>query len=235
MLKHVQTSGLTVMCSFKKSNLIHKGLYLSCVASLSIHTHTHKQTHTHTHIFTACSLLCDMLASALQAFIRRCLAYRKEDRFDVHQLCSDSYLLPHMRRSNSSGSLQPSASSLPTYWLALLHDWKDPLANLKAELLELVDNGCRSFFFFYYLSCSQMDSLATEKNQMWEGWDEKGWRSGRVLFPQHMLYRVVPLNSTMWDTGKNNWKTEGKWKERGARNWSDEACGFLHGLYSITP
>uniref|UniRef100_A0A673A3I2 non-specific serine/threonine protein kinase n=1 Tax=Sphaeramia orbicularis TaxID=375764 RepID=A0A673A3I2_9TELE len=45
-----------------------------------------------------------------KAFIRRCLAYRKEDRFDVHQLCSDSYLLPHMRRSNSSGSLQPSAS-----------------------------------------------------------------------------------------------------------------------------
>uniref|UniRef100_A0A8C9Y426 non-specific serine/threonine protein kinase n=1 Tax=Sander lucioperca TaxID=283035 RepID=A0A8C9Y426_SANLU len=50
-----------------------------------------------------------------KAFIRRCLAYRKEDRFDVHQLCSDSYLLPHMRRSNSSGSLQPSASSLSTY------------------------------------------------------------------------------------------------------------------------
>uniref|UniRef100_A0AAX7U0G0 non-specific serine/threonine protein kinase n=1 Tax=Astatotilapia calliptera TaxID=8154 RepID=A0AAX7U0G0_ASTCA len=50
-----------------------------------------------------------------KAFIRRCLAYRKEDRYDVHQLCSDTYLLPHMRRSNSSGSLQPSASSLPTY------------------------------------------------------------------------------------------------------------------------
>uniref|UniRef100_A0A671NYW7 non-specific serine/threonine protein kinase n=1 Tax=Sinocyclocheilus anshuiensis TaxID=1608454 RepID=A0A671NYW7_9TELE len=41
-----------------------------------------------------------------KAFIRRCLAYRKEDRFDVHQLGSDSYLLPHMRRSNSSGNLQ---------------------------------------------------------------------------------------------------------------------------------
>ncbi|TNN54019.1 Serine/threonine-protein kinase tousled-like 1 [Liparis tanakae] len=53
-----------------------------------------------------------------KAFIRRCLAYRKEDRFDVHQLCSDSYLLPHMRRSNSSGTLQPassSSSSLATY------------------------------------------------------------------------------------------------------------------------
>uniref|UniRef100_A0A8C6T3A7 non-specific serine/threonine protein kinase n=1 Tax=Neogobius melanostomus TaxID=47308 RepID=A0A8C6T3A7_9GOBI len=44
-----------------------------------------------------------------KAFIRRCLAYRKEDRFDVHQLCSDTYLLPHMRRSNSSGTLQPSS------------------------------------------------------------------------------------------------------------------------------
>ncbi|XP_072220425.1 serine/threonine-protein kinase tousled-like 1-B isoform X2 [Leuresthes tenuis] len=50
-----------------------------------------------------------------KAFIRRCLAYRKEDRFDVHQLCSDSYLLPHMRRSNSSGSLQSSTSSLPSF------------------------------------------------------------------------------------------------------------------------
>uniref|UniRef100_A0A667Z6R1 non-specific serine/threonine protein kinase n=1 Tax=Myripristis murdjan TaxID=586833 RepID=A0A667Z6R1_9TELE len=50
-----------------------------------------------------------------KAFIRRCLAYRKEDRFDVHQLGSDAYLLPHMRRSNSSGSLQPATSSLPSY------------------------------------------------------------------------------------------------------------------------
>ncbi|KAG5833295.1 hypothetical protein ANANG_G00274440 [Anguilla anguilla] len=50
-----------------------------------------------------------------KAFIRRCLAYRKEDRFDVHQLGSDSYLLPHMRRSNSSGNLQLalSGSSAP--------------------------------------------------------------------------------------------------------------------------
>uniref|UniRef100_A0AAY4EDU7 non-specific serine/threonine protein kinase n=1 Tax=Denticeps clupeoides TaxID=299321 RepID=A0AAY4EDU7_9TELE len=46
-----------------------------------------------------------------KAFIRRCLAYRKEDRFDVHQLGSDSYLLPHMRRSNSSGNLQAPPSS----------------------------------------------------------------------------------------------------------------------------
>ncbi|XP_029566972.1 serine/threonine-protein kinase tousled-like 1-B [Salmo trutta] len=57
-----------------------------------------------------------------KAFIRRCLAYRKEDRFDVHQLGRDSYLLPHMRRSSSSGNLQlgaggsgPASSSIISY------------------------------------------------------------------------------------------------------------------------
>ncbi|KAG1938974.1 serine/threonine-protein kinase tousled-like [Pimephales promelas] len=44
-------------------------------------------------------------------FIRRCLAYRKEDRFDVHQLGSDSYLLPHIRRASSSGTLAPNSAS----------------------------------------------------------------------------------------------------------------------------
>lgn len=62
-----------------------------------------------------------------KAFIRRCLAYRKEDRFDVHQLANDPYLLPHMRRSNSSGNLHmvgltasptPPSSSIITYWLS---------------------------------------------------------------------------------------------------------------------
>uniref|UniRef100_A0A8C8DNJ0 non-specific serine/threonine protein kinase n=1 Tax=Oryzias sinensis TaxID=183150 RepID=A0A8C8DNJ0_9TELE len=48
-----------------------------------------------------------------KAFIRRCLAYRKEDRYDVHQLCSDSYLLPHMRRSNSSGAGAAVVSKFP--------------------------------------------------------------------------------------------------------------------------
>uniref|UniRef100_A0A671QQV6 non-specific serine/threonine protein kinase n=1 Tax=Sinocyclocheilus anshuiensis TaxID=1608454 RepID=A0A671QQV6_9TELE len=46
-----------------------------------------------------------------KTFIRRCLAYRKEDRFDVHQLGSDSYLLPHIRRASSSGALAPNSSS----------------------------------------------------------------------------------------------------------------------------
>ncbi|KAM4692671.1 serine/threonine-protein kinase tousled-like 2 isoform 2-T2 [Rhinophrynus dorsalis] len=37
-----------------------------------------------------------------KAFIRRCLAYRKEDRIDVQQLASDPYLLPHIRKSVST-------------------------------------------------------------------------------------------------------------------------------------
>uniref|UniRef100_A0A8B9LH61 non-specific serine/threonine protein kinase n=1 Tax=Astyanax mexicanus TaxID=7994 RepID=A0A8B9LH61_ASTMX len=52
-----------------------------------------------------------VVSNEAKAFIRRCLAYRKEDRYDVHQLCSDSYLLPHIRRSNSSGNLQATPSS----------------------------------------------------------------------------------------------------------------------------
>ncbi|CAJ0935633.1 unnamed protein product [Ranitomeya imitator] len=39
-----------------------------------------------------------------KAFIRRCLAYRKEDRIDVQQLASDPYLLPHIRKSVSTSS-----------------------------------------------------------------------------------------------------------------------------------
>ncbi|XP_041117825.1 serine/threonine-protein kinase tousled-like 1 isoform X1 [Polyodon spathula] len=54
-----------------------------------------------------------VVSNEAKAFIRRCLAYRKEDRFDVHQLASDSYLLPHMRRSNSSGNLHMGAPSMP--------------------------------------------------------------------------------------------------------------------------
>uniref|UniRef100_A0AAR2LJH6 non-specific serine/threonine protein kinase n=1 Tax=Pygocentrus nattereri TaxID=42514 RepID=A0AAR2LJH6_PYGNA len=34
-----------------------------------------------------------------KAFIRRCLAYRKEDRIDVLQLASDPFLMPHIRKS----------------------------------------------------------------------------------------------------------------------------------------
>ncbi|MBN3309603.1 TLK2 kinase, partial [Amia calva] len=50
-----------------------------------------------------------------KAFIRRCLAYRKEDRIDVLQLASDPYLMPHIRKSvattGAPGNAIPSTSS----------------------------------------------------------------------------------------------------------------------------
>uniref|UniRef100_A0A665UES5 non-specific serine/threonine protein kinase n=2 Tax=Echeneis naucrates TaxID=173247 RepID=A0A665UES5_ECHNA len=47
-----------------------------------------------------------------KAFIRRCLVYRKEDRIDVHQLASDPFLMPHIRKSvASSGSLGMAVAS----------------------------------------------------------------------------------------------------------------------------
>lgn len=52
---------------------------------------------------------------SLQAFIRRCLVYRKEDRIDVHQLASDPFLMPHIRKSvassGTSGMAMASTSS----------------------------------------------------------------------------------------------------------------------------
>ncbi|KFO22691.1 Serine/threonine-protein kinase tousled-like 1 [Fukomys damarensis] len=62
--------------------------------------------------------------SEAKAFIRCCLAYRKEGRCDVPQLVNDPYLLTHMRRSNASGSIHragptafptPPSSSTITY------------------------------------------------------------------------------------------------------------------------
>ncbi|XP_041942243.1 serine/threonine-protein kinase tousled-like 2 isoform X1 [Alosa pseudoharengus] len=50
-----------------------------------------------------------------KAFIRRCLAYRKEERIDVLQLGNDPFLLPHIRKSMSAppppGPPTPSTSS----------------------------------------------------------------------------------------------------------------------------
>lgn len=79
-----------------------------------------------------------------QAFIRRCLAYRKEDRIDVYQMGSDPYLLPHMRRSSSSGNLQinaagsgPAPSTIISYWqhCTLTETKSDQVALESAELL----------------------------------------------------------------------------------------------------
>uniref|UniRef100_A0AAY4B6G0 non-specific serine/threonine protein kinase n=1 Tax=Denticeps clupeoides TaxID=299321 RepID=A0AAY4B6G0_9TELE len=50
-----------------------------------------------------------------KAFIRRCLAYRKEDRIDVLQLACDPFLMPHIRKSvattSNSGTAVASTSS----------------------------------------------------------------------------------------------------------------------------
>lgn len=50
--------------------------------------------------------------SPSQAFIRRCLAYHKEDRVDVLQLASDPFLMPHIRKA--LGSSAPLAPALPS-------------------------------------------------------------------------------------------------------------------------
>lgn len=47
-----------------------------------------------------------------QAFIRRCLAYHKEDRVDVLQLASDPFLMPHIRKT--LGSSTPPAPPIPS-------------------------------------------------------------------------------------------------------------------------
>uniref|UniRef100_W5MZW1 non-specific serine/threonine protein kinase n=1 Tax=Lepisosteus oculatus TaxID=7918 RepID=W5MZW1_LEPOC len=56
-----------------------------------------------------------VISPEAKAFIRRCLAYRKEDRIDVLQLASDPYLMPHIRKSvattGTPGSAIPSTSS----------------------------------------------------------------------------------------------------------------------------
>ncbi|XP_053720690.1 serine/threonine-protein kinase tousled-like 2 isoform X1 [Synchiropus splendidus] len=40
-----------------------------------------------------------VVTSEAKAFIRRCLAYHKEDRIDVLQLASDPFLMPHIRKT----------------------------------------------------------------------------------------------------------------------------------------
>lgn len=74
----------------------------------------------------------------LKAFIRRCLAYRKEDRIDVHQMSSDPYLLPHIRRSSSSGNLQTSAASSGLGSSSVISYWQFFSTASKGKLTELL-------------------------------------------------------------------------------------------------
>ncbi|XP_034425474.1 serine/threonine-protein kinase tousled-like 2 isoform X1 [Hippoglossus hippoglossus] len=53
-----------------------------------------------------------VVTTEAKAFIRRCLAYHKEDRVDVLQLASDPFLMPHIRKA--LGSSAPLAPPLPS-------------------------------------------------------------------------------------------------------------------------
>ncbi|TMS22214.1 Serine/threonine-protein kinase tousled-like 2 [Larimichthys crocea] len=53
-----------------------------------------------------------VVTTEAKAFIRRCLAYHKEDRVDVLQLSSDPFLMPHIRKA--LGSSAPLAPPLPS-------------------------------------------------------------------------------------------------------------------------
>lgn len=105
-----------------------------------------------------------------------------------------------------------------------------PLAYLKAGLLDFEDNGCGYIFFFVFFLLELFPDgyIRNGAELNWKRWDGKGWRSGRGILPLRMLYRVVPLNSTVWDMGKNaTGKRNGKGKREGrlfvARNENDDA------------
>uniref|UniRef100_A0A4W6BYZ9 non-specific serine/threonine protein kinase n=1 Tax=Lates calcarifer TaxID=8187 RepID=A0A4W6BYZ9_LATCA len=53
-----------------------------------------------------------VVTTEAKAFIRRCLAYHKEDRVDVLQLASDPFLMPHIRKA--LGSNTPLAPPIPS-------------------------------------------------------------------------------------------------------------------------
>ncbi|XP_047464749.1 serine/threonine-protein kinase tousled-like 2 isoform X1 [Mugil cephalus] len=55
-----------------------------------------------------------VVTTEAKAFIRRCLAYHKEDRVDVLQLASDPFLMPHIRKALGGGGGTPLAPPLPS-------------------------------------------------------------------------------------------------------------------------
>ncbi|XP_016517395.1 serine/threonine-protein kinase tousled-like 2 isoform X3 [Poecilia formosa] len=58
-----------------------------------------------------------VVTTEAKAFIRRCLAYHKEDRVDVLQLASDPFLMPNIRKALGSNtmSMLPSPSTSSCY------------------------------------------------------------------------------------------------------------------------
>ncbi|XP_041829412.1 serine/threonine-protein kinase tousled-like 2 isoform X3 [Melanotaenia boesemani] len=58
-----------------------------------------------------------VITTEAKAFIRRCLAYHKEDRVDVLQLANDPFLMPHIRKAlgSSTALVPPSPSTSSCY------------------------------------------------------------------------------------------------------------------------
>ncbi|CAJ1081005.1 serine/threonine-protein kinase tousled-like 2 isoform X1 [Xyrichtys novacula] len=64
-----------------------------------------------------------VVTTEAKAFIRRCLAYHKEDRVDVLQLASDPFLMPHIRKAlGSSTQLAPPLPSTSSVYSSSASD-----------------------------------------------------------------------------------------------------------------
>uniref|UniRef100_A0A4W5JI77 non-specific serine/threonine protein kinase n=1 Tax=Hucho hucho TaxID=62062 RepID=A0A4W5JI77_9TELE len=55
-----------------------------------------------------------VVTTEAKAFIRRCLAYRKEERIDVLQLAQDSFLMPPFRKALATGAGPLASGSTPS-------------------------------------------------------------------------------------------------------------------------
>ena len=52
------------------------------------------------------------MSAEAKNFIRRCLAYRKDDRMDVHQMTKDPYLCPPQTKHQKQQALQQQAQQM---------------------------------------------------------------------------------------------------------------------------
>ena len=52
------------------------------------------------------------MSAEAKNFIRRCLAYRKDDRMDVHQMTRDPYLCPPQTKQQKQQALQQQAQQM---------------------------------------------------------------------------------------------------------------------------
>lgn len=160
MLTQARTSESTLMCSYKKHSLRHqadKGSSLSPVSCLSVNmnlTLTHSQSAAQ---FIICPpLLCRHLSGAVWPTARRTgSTFTNCARTPTSSPTWDVQTPP-------APCSPPPRLSLPTDWLAHITD---------RTLWPISRQDCRNWrkmdvdgFCFFYLSCSQMDKLATEQN-----------------------------------------------------------------------